>query len=133
MPIKGDDIVLYLSEVGDPYPKLIGCDRSLSLTIGNDFYKVSDLTPDFFSLIPTFSTWNISSETLYVVGTSGINGSDQIMTWAKNKTELYFYITIQSVTYSGNVFIGSATINANWNEVAGVTIALNGSGELFIN
>ena len=133
MPIRGDDIVLYLSEVGSPYPKLIGCDRSLSLTLGNDFYKVSDLTPDFFSLIPTFSTWGIESDTLLVTGTNDINGSDQIMNWAKDKTELTFSMTIESVVYTGNLFISQVVINANYNEVANVAISLVGSGELFIN
>ena len=133
MPIKGDDIVMYLSEVGSPYPKLIGCDRALSLTIGNEFYKVSDLTPDFFSLIPTFTTWGIESDTLLVTGTDNINGSTQITEWAKGKTELTFTMTILGVAYSGNLFISQCVINANYNEVANVAISLVGSGELFIN
>ena len=133
MAIKGDDIALYLNEVGYPYPKVIGCERSLSLTLGNEFYKVSDLTPDFFSLIPTFTTWGIESDTLYITGTDDINGSEQIMLWAKNKTELAFSMTIDGVEYLGNVFISAATVNANYNEVVSVAISIVGSGELFIN
>jgi len=133
MAIKGDDIVMYLSEVGAPYPKLIGCDRTLTLTLNNDFYKVSDLTPDFFYLLPTFGTWGIESETLYISGTDDINGSEQIMTWARDKTELTFTMTISGTVYSGRIFISSANITANYNTISTVSISLVGSGILNID
>lgn len=132
MPRLGNEIELYLADgAGSGGFEMAGCSTDLQLNLANDFFQVSDMTPDAFKLIPTFTTATISGSALFeTIADSGKLTSQQLLDWCNEKILLDWRIITNGLDIYGECYFASLDIVAGNNQVAMVNFTLNVSGKV---